>query len=528
MRRLGELARDGAALARLARDLPAFLRSPITPGLAGEAVRRRLETRAERFLTLAERAIYPNARSPYRRLLCAAGCELGDLRRLVAAEGLESAMSHLARAGVYVTFDELKGRAEAIRGSQRFLFSDAEFDNPCVRPHVFALTGGTRGRPTRVGRSLADLEVLAIDMALALAAHRLHDPEHVFWLTTPSLHFLLYARMGQRLRAWFYPLARLPWPTRVGAVYLAAVTQQAGVSIPRPRPLPLGAAGDLAEWLARTPSPKRPTCVSTMVSGAVRIAAAARDRGLGLGGVCFVVGSEPMTPARLETIQSTGARTIVKYGLMESGLVGMSCAVRRSPDDLHLFADRFAMTRRTRAVGRWGGAADAFLLTTLEPFAPKVLLNAETGDDGQVEHRACGCAMGEAGLTTHLSNIRSFEKLSGEGTTFATANLVGILEATLPARFGGSSTDYQLVEQEAPDGQTRTALLVSPRVGPIDAAEVRATFLARLDAQGEVERHMAAHWREVQAPDVQRREPIATPAGKIFPFHLARGEGPAE
>ena len=45
-------------LARLARDLPPFLRSPLGAAQAAQIIRRRLETRSERFLHLAERAIY--------------------------------------------------------------------------------------------------------------------------------------------------------------------------------------------------------------------------------------------------------------------------------------------------------------------------------------------------------------------------------------------------------------------------------------------------------------------------------------
>ena len=39
----------------------------------------------------------------------------------------------------------------------------------------------------------------------------------------------------------------------------------------------------------------------------------------------------------------------------------------------------------------------------------------------QIEQRPCGCLLGALGLTTHLSEIRSFEKLTGAGMTFADA-----------------------------------------------------------------------------------------------------------
>src|SRR5712692_492913 len=101
---------EAQALTRLIRDLPAFLRTPLSVDEAERRVRRRLATRAESFLAFAERAIFAEPKSPYRRLLAAAGCEAGDLGRLVAEEGLEGALTRVAASGVYVTFDEFKGR----------------------------------------------------------------------------------------------------------------------------------------------------------------------------------------------------------------------------------------------------------------------------------------------------------------------------------------------------------------------------------------------------------------------------------
>jgi hypothetical protein len=99
---------DLILLARLTRDLPGFLRSPLTVAQASSMVQRRLACRVESFLTLAERLIYRHPRSPYRQLMRWVGCEAGDLRALVAREGLEGALSQLAAMGVYVAFDELR------------------------------------------------------------------------------------------------------------------------------------------------------------------------------------------------------------------------------------------------------------------------------------------------------------------------------------------------------------------------------------------------------------------------------------
>src|ERR1700741_1358178 len=127
--RLHRAVGDAVMLGRFTRDVPRFLRTPITLEAARDTLRRDLASREQRFLAIADRAIYSRPTSPYARLLRNAGCQVGDLRALVAREGIEGALRTLADAGVHVTFDEFKGRREAIRGSQRFTFSQREFDN---------------------------------------------------------------------------------------------------------------------------------------------------------------------------------------------------------------------------------------------------------------------------------------------------------------------------------------------------------------------------------------------------------------
>ncbi len=146
----------------------------------------------------------------------------------------------------------------------------------------------------------------------------------------------------------------------------------------------------------------------------------------------------------------------------------------------------------------------------------------EVGDHGTLERRNSGCALGALGLRTHLSEIRSHEKLTGEGMTFACIRLIPLLDETLPARFGGAGIDYQVVEEEDSTGLLRLYLLVSPRVGPVDELEVKRIFLAELGGRGEPERYMAAIWALAGTVQVRRQVPIATPAGKIQPFHGGR------
>lgn len=164
-----------------------------------------------------------------------------------------------------------------------------------------------------------------------------------------------------------------------------------------------------------------------------------------------------------------------------------------------------------------GSEVDALLFTSLRLEARRVLLNMETGDYGKVRQRRCGCLLEQAGWTAHLEDVRSFEKLNLESWAFLGSKLVALVEETLPARFGGDSTDYQLVEQDEQEGQTRLTVLVHPRLGAIDEAAVLACVEGTLD--------VATNWvnarvyRKLETLQVRRAVPMQTRAGKVMPLH---------
>ena len=520
--RTPEILRDGGMLARLTRDLPGFLGHPADAAGAAGVVKLRLERREQELLGMLRQAIYGNPRSPYRQLLEAAGCELGDVRALVAQHGIEGALTRLADAGVYLSYEEFKGRAPVVRGSRRFAFDEHDFDNPAIRPHFEVRTGGTTGRSVTIRRSLAFVADQALDLALVLRAHGLERAEQVIWMTAGVTHLLRYARLGITPGAWFYPVKPVPPTVRAGSLYLSLLSRALGHGIPAPRYFDLRDAAGMAHWLAERVRRGRPVCVSTYPSSAARVAAAAAEHGLDLTGVWFDIGGEPFTPAKLRALEAVGAKTMQLYALMEAGIVGYGCATPAAPDDLHLLADSHVLARRRRAVGLAGGEVDAFLLTVLLPSAAKIMLNVENGDFGEIEERPCGCELGALGLTTHLSYVRSFEKLTGEGVAFVRTDLVPLLEEVLPARFGGTSADYQLLEEEDGQGVMRLYLLVGPRVGPVDDEAVRAAFLAGLSPQGGIEQLSADVWERAGTVRVRRQEPVANGVGKVLPFYFAR------
>jgi hypothetical protein len=517
-----DAAESIAMAARLTRDLPAYLRAPLTAAQARRQVLQQIDTRAQGFLDLMDRAVFGYDRSPYRKLLAHAGCERGDLHRLVAQEGLEGALRQLAGQGVYVSFDEFKGRRPAVRGSARFTFSDRDFDSPLGRWHYFELTGGSRGRPIRVGRTLDLVTEVSAMFGLVLEAHGIRNPRNVFWFGASPTWSLVHTKLGHSVDAWFQLVRPLPIELRLALRYLRLLAGLSGHHVPAPRYCDLNEPETIVRWLIEHAGDGRPTLVNSTVSSAARIASAAASRGVALEGVTFHCRSEPLSASRRRHLEATGAQALTDYASVELNTIAFACPAGTAADDVHLSLNRLALVERARPIFETGPTVQALLFTTLSLTAPKIALNVELGDSARVEERECGCPLSALGLRTHLSEIRSFEKLSSEGTTFARGNMIQILEEILPARFGGTPVDYQLVEEEAPAGLTRLLLRVHPHVGPIDEEAVRSAMLDEMSRGGYVDRNQARIIGLARSIEVRRLVPLATRAGKVLPYHLLR------
>src|SRR5690349_5396688 len=101
--------------ARFGAALPGFLRNTVSLADAEDTVRRGIEQRETNFLRLMQRGVLSNPDGPYARLLHLARCEFGDLETMVRRQGLGATLRSLRDAGVYVTFEELKGRQPIVR-----------------------------------------------------------------------------------------------------------------------------------------------------------------------------------------------------------------------------------------------------------------------------------------------------------------------------------------------------------------------------------------------------------------------------
>ncbi len=166
---------------------------------------------------------------------------------------------------------------------------------------------------------------------------------------------------------------------------------------------------------------------------------------------------------------------------------------------------------------------EAFLFTSLLPAAPKVLLNVETGDYGVVECRRCGCGFEDLGFHDHIHSIRSFEKLTSEGMTLASTFLLRLMEEVLPSKYGGFSTDYQILEEEDDRGITRLNIIVSPKVGEIDEQDLLKTVLRNLEP-GKTVTMISSILAQADTFRVKRGYPISTGMGKILPLRVGNNK----
>jgi phenylacetate-coenzyme A ligase PaaK-like adenylate-forming protein len=253
--------------------------------------------------------------------------------------------------------------------------------------------------------------------------------------------------------------------------------------------------------------------LDTNVGSGIRVCLAAKEAGLDIAGTFFRLGSEPYTEARARIVAEAGCTAVCHYFMSETSRVGAACAAPEAIDDMHILLDKLALIQRDTRVSS-DESLGAFYLTTLHTSTPKLMLNVQTGDYGVVSQRQCGCLLGQLGLHTHVHSIRSFDKLTSEGMNFLGSELITLIEDVLPAKFGGSPTDYQLVEFEE-GGLTRVSLIVSPRLGAVNEAQIVEKALETLGAYNSGKRMMANYWREGQTLRVERREPYTTRTAKI-------------
>jgi hypothetical protein len=516
--------------ARFLRSLPGFLRRPTPPAEARAILRARFEGREANFLALVRRAVYGHAESPYRQLLELAGCEYGDMERLVSQEGLEKALHVLYRQGVYVTVDEFKGRRPAVRGSATLDVTAQRFRNPLAAFHVPARSGGSRSQGTPLLFDLDFIRGCGVNASLALEARGGANWVKATWETSGAgarFRLLKYSSFGTPPARWFSQIdpstPGLDPIFRYSELAMRMGSSVGAVPLPLATHAPLHDPLVIARWMVEVLESGRTPFMFTFASSAVRLCQAAYEAGIDLQGAQLTLAGEPTTPARLATIRRSGATALPRYGSIECGPIGYGCLDPEHADDVHLLHDLHAIVQPSNSEGEAGRLpANALFITSLHHASPFLLLNVSMGDQATLVHRSCGCPMEALGWGTHLHSVRSYEKLTGGGMTFLDTDVIRVLEEELPARFGGAPTDYQLLEEEGDDGQPVLRLLVHPRIGPVETTAVADAFLQSIGSASNIDRLMEMVWRDASFLRVERSAPLTTHSGKILHFHLDR------
>lgn len=504
--------------------------------LAKNSIKKRVESREENFLNFVEKGVFGYSRSPYLKLLEPRRIQFSDLKNWVAKDGIEGSLRTLENEGVYFTVDEFKGKVPVVRNGVEFWCQEGMFDNPFLSYVYEVRSGATRSAGTRVRIDFDYLHQRSLYDALLLNIHGCLKAPIANWFPVfpgaPGINSSLrFAHIGNAARRWFsqVPEDRLNvnWEKKWGTKLIFTLGKLHGCPLAEPEYVPLDEAIKVARWATEALQESERCVVYTFAASAVRICIAAAENNLNIKGTKFLVTGEPLTPQKRKEIEALGGSPVPVYGISEAGVIAAGCDQTHAESDrCHLYKDTTAIISHRQSVPHSDLFVDSYLFSTLLYESPKLLLNVGMGDYGDLSEQKCDCTFGQVGFTTHLSGIRSYEKLTGEGVTFVDTDFIRIIERELPERFGGRSTDYQLVEKEDSRGLTHLQLLVSPRVGEIQETEVLEKFLNLLkraeDSPESWSQSGTEMWKQSNMVQIVREFPIPTVSGKILPFFVSK------
>jgi hypothetical protein len=472
------MIRDAFDLARRSVALPGFLRRPLDLPTAAASVAAGVEKREAAFLQVLDQLVFGIATSPLRQLLTWAGCTPGDLRSLVAADGIEDTLSRLRAAGVFVTADEFRGRISLRRAGLELALTPRDFDNPRIAGGIAGATSGSTGGSIPVRYDWPFLAAEAAEELLLLESHGVREAPLAFWMPGPpgiaGLHNLLaHAKLGRPPERWF---STSPAPQRGEglAFWVDRGWRAARLLLPRlgpaPEWVPAERAGEVAGWLARA---SQPAVLKCFASSALRVASAAVTAGLDLSRSVVFAGGEPLTAARREFLARAGLRVYARYAATETGFIAGACPFGEDGGEMHLYGDRLALIGPEP-----DGPAAPFAFTTLSLAAPKVLLNVELGDQGRLRQRSCDCPLGRAGLAWHVRDVHSPAKIAAEGVKLGELDFARLVEEAV-RDLGGNPDELQIWLGASTGGASRLTLVLAPGA-TIDPAALEGRLRDRL------------------------------------------------
>jgi hypothetical protein len=501
---------------------------------AQEEIKKALDGREEGFLELVRTQIYERRTSPYLRLLKLAGCEFSDLQVHVHSHGLEKTLDQLARQGVYLTSDEFKGKKEVVRGRESFRVTPKDFEPINASSGFVIQSSGTSNRPVRSTVHLDYLELRALATAVFFSAHGLFSHAHALYdAILPGAggvnNLLIQAKLGISTDRWF--ARKIPVNNWLEGMYHRSATSLIvlmgkcfGPGFPNPEFIDLNDFHRIVRWVSEKRRERKTCCIASAASNAARIARTAVEMGESLEGLKFSVSGEPLTEAKRAVMERAGATVTSRFSCGPGLHVGSGCGNPLYPDQIHVNRHMLALIQHPRPLTHDGPPVYPLLWTAVYPSAPTVILNVESGDYGTLERGDCGCALDKVGFGLRVHHIRSFEKFTSEGMNYFYGDLYELLEGIFPSEFGGGPGDYQLVEEEDGNGQTRLTLAVHPSVGELDESKVLARLRSALAKGSRGNRFMAGVWENAGTFRLKREIPHASPRGKILPLHISQAK----
>jgi hypothetical protein len=503
---------------------------------ANDSIRKRVLAREENFLSFVEKGVFEYIRSPYLKLLEHKQIRFNDLKTWVGRDGIEAALRTLENEGVYFTVDEFKGKVPVVRNGIAFWCQEGMFDNPFLSYVYEVRSGATRSAGTRVRIDFDYLHQRALYDALFLNMHGCLKAPIANWFPifpgAPGINSSLrFADIGNPVQRWFSQVPEdqlnVNWEKKWGTKLIFTLSKLHGCPMAEPEYVGLDDALKVAEWAAAALQQHENCVVYTFASSAIRVCIAAAEKNLNIKGTKFLVTGEPLTLQKRKEIEAVGGSPVPVYGISEAGVIAAGCDQGHPQSDhYHLYKDTTAIISHRHSVPHSDLLVESYLFTSLLSASPKILLNVGMGDYGEISSETCPCVFGQVGFDVCLNQIRSYEKLTGEGVTFVDSDFIRIIERDLPERFGGRSTDYQLVEKEDSHGFTHLQLLVSPRVGEIQEAEVLERFLNLLrraeDSPDSWSQSGTEMWKQSNMVQIAREFPFPTVSGKIMPFFVSK------
>ena len=225
----------------------------------------------------------------------------------------------------------------------------------------------------------------------------------------PGVQFLLQAaRFRIPSEGWFGRV--VPTHTRLERAYnrvaayeLVVLARLFGPGFAWPRLVDPAHPQPIIDWIGEVRRSGRMACVRTVASNAARIARAAIESGASLEGATFIASGEPVTEAKMRVIEEAGAKATALYGYTPGAAhVGYGCADPLHTDEMHVNEHTLAVIEHPSPIAGSDPPIRPLLFTTLYPSAARLQLNGAIGDYAVLERRACGCALGRAGLSLHI------------------------------------------------------------------------------------------------------------------------------